>query len=316
MIVLYILFALSVFCPFYTYVIYPMILKIIKGKQYKSENITPTVTVIVVGDNTENKIKETKHSNYSSVEVVAGNYEDASKSNGDIIVFTDTKTELDLNAIHNIVKPFFDERVGVVVGQQTNAKGNSAFWKYENLVKKLESKIGCVSGANNSLFAVRKTDLPVVPSKVINKPFYIVTKITELGKAVVFQDSAKAYEGDSEGANFEKHVKDAAGYWQALKLFPKMLLPRPGSFVYISHRVMKWFVWLNLVMMIVISGFLGLFGSVLMQVLFWLQIACYLILLAFGKRKISGAIGKLIGIGYYFMMLNVSFFIGMFKVNL
>lgn len=307
---LYVLFALSVFFPVYTYVLYPLILCMLQGKEYKNGEITPSVSVIIVGDNSEKKVRDARKSNYiGELEVIEGSY--ISKTRGEICVFTDTKTELDLEAISSIVQPFADERVGCVVGKQTNPEGNSAFWKYENKVKLLESRIGCTSGAPASLFAVRESDMPDVPDNVLNKPFYIATKICEKGRAVVFQENAKAYEGKSEGTNFKKHVHDAAGYWQCFMLFPRML----RSFVYVSHRVMKWFVWLNMLMLLLTSGVLSVNGSILMTVFFWLQVVGYVTLLVLGKMKIGGMLGKALGIGYYFVMLNVAYFVGMFKVK-
>lgn len=313
MIVLYVLFAFSVFCPVYTYALYPIVLRFLKGKDYKSAEIEPSVSVVIVGKNATDKITNIQQCEYPEIEIIEGEYRDANKAKGEIVVFTDTKTEMDLAAIREIVKPFSDERVSCVVGQQTNPEGNSAFWKYENLVKRLESRIGCVSGANESMFAVRKSDMPSVPDDVLNKPFYIATKITEGGKDIVFQDTAKAYEGRTEGTNFEKHVEDAAGYWQALRLFPKMLIGRHGCFVYVSHRVMKWFVWLNMIVMLVTSGLL-IHKSMVMMVLFCLQILfyCSLVLQRKKERK-NGLIGAILYIGYYFAELNISYMIGLFR---
>ena len=300
MIVLYLLFALSVFFPIYTYALYPLILRLLPSKKYKRECIEPSVSVMIVGENADDKIKNVEQCKYPHLEIASGDY--SSKANGDIIVFTDTKTKLDLSAIREIVKPFADDRVSCVVGQQTNPESKSVFWKYENRVKQLESKIGCVSGAPKSLFAVRKSDMPKVGEKVLNKPFFITTKILQDGKAVVYQEYAKAYEGATEGTNFAKHVEDASGYWQALGLFPRML----GSFVYVSHRVMKWFVWLNMMMVLLASFFLALLGSRVMAVIFIAQVIGYLVMILSGKRKKEGPLGKMLNIGYYFLMLNVS----------
>lgn len=307
MIVLYGLFAVSLFCPVYTYALYPIVLRLMKGTEYGCEEIEPAVSVLVIGEDTAEKSRNLRQCEYPGIEIMEGGYADADRAQGEIVIFTDTKTALDPAAIREIVKPFADERVGAAVGQQTNAEGNSAFWKYENLVKRLESRIGCVSGANESLFAVRKRDLPEVPETVLNKPFYIASRITEKGKAIVFRDSAKAYEGRTEGTNFQKHVEDAAGYWQALRLFPKLLIGKHGSFVYVSHRVMKWFVWLNMLVLLVTSGALALSGSALMAVLFGLQIAGYLAAFTLGRSGAGGFVGKLSGIGYYFVMLNAAY---------
>lgn len=320
---LYALFGLSVFCPVYTYALYPLVLKCLPEKHYKTDfdnaesnsvkALNTLVTVIVVGKNGKAKAETIKQTGIDTIWAAQISDSINKTAKGEIIVFTDDKTELDKDAIGEIIKPFADERIGCVVGQQTNPEGNSTFWKYENTVKRLESRIGCVSGATASIFAVRKKDFPQVPETVINKPFYIATTIAQAGKDIVYQPSAKAYEGKDEGTNFDKHVQDAAGYWQALRLFPKMLLPiSKGSFVYISHRVMKWFVWLNMVFALVTSGLLALLGSMLMALLFWLQIYGYIFVILLGKRNLGTLLGKLISIGYYFVMLNISYFTGFF----
>lgn len=314
MITLYVLFAFSLFCPIYTYALYPIVLRMRKRKEFKKAEIAPSVSVLIIGDNSEIKHRNTLQCDYSDFDVMETKSieEGVSKARGEIILITDTKTELDLSAISNIVQPFADERVGCVVGQQLNPNGNSAFWKYENKVKELESRIGCVSGANESIFAVRKSDMPIVGEKVLNKPFYIATKITENGRAVVFQPTAKTYEREFNKNNFLKHVQDATGYWQALRLFPKMLLPRNGSFVYISHRVVKCFVWLDMLVILITSGIM-MFDSVCMAMVFVAQLIGYLGALLLGKQNIGGVIGRLMGIGYDFVMLNVSYFIGLFS---
>jgi hypothetical protein len=317
MTVLYGLFALSAFFPFFTYAIYPIVLRFMREKEYKKDKIESPVSTIIIGskETASRKKSNLQQCEYPDMEIIlAENYnEGANKALGDILIFTDTFTNLDLAAIREIVKPFADDRVGCVVGQQTNLDGNSLFWKYENKVKELESRIGCVSGATASIFAVRKTAMPAVPVEVLNQPFYIATSITQAKKAVVYQPQAKTYERATEGTNFSKHVEDSAGYWQALRLFPKMLSPRYGAFVYIGHRVLKWFVWLNMITMLITSGLLGVFGSKTMGVIFGLQVLSYVLVVAFGNKRLNSVFGKLMSIGYYFLMLNMSYLIGMFR---
>lgn len=278
----------------------------------KKQDIKPSVSVLIIGDNIKEKSRNIQTCDYPEIiEIIEVRdiNDSVNKARGEIILFTDTKTSMDLAAVSNIVQPFADERVACVVGQQTNIDGNSIFWRYENFVKSLESRVGCVSGATESIFAIRKTDMPIVAENVINKPFNIAMKITENGRDVIFQPSAKAYEEKTIGTNFSKHVQDARGYWQAFKLFPKLLLPRKGSFVYVSHRVMKWFVWLNMLTSLVTSGFLAR-SSVFMGVLFGCQLFGYASIFALGKMS---KISRIIGIGYYFIILNISYFVGLFS---
>ena len=108
MTVLYALFALSLFCPVYTYAIYPCILRMVKSREYLIQDIEPTVSVVVIGKSSQDKIKSIKQCSYSNIiEIINENYGSANRANGDIIIFTDTKTQLDLTSIREIVRMCF-----------------------------------------------------------------------------------------------------------------------------------------------------------------------------------------------------------------
>ena len=68
-----------------------------------------------------------------------------------------------------------------------------------------------------------------------------------------------------------------------------------------------------MLVMLVTSGVLAVKGSALMAIIFGLQIVGYAVVMLLGKRNIGGAIGKLISIGYYFVMLNVTYMIAIIK---
>lgn len=328
MIVLYVLFALSVLCPIYTYAIYPVILKFLPGKKYKTEEIRPYVTAIILGNSEDaskkasNLIESVYPVEKLEVLVASGNINDSiSKAKGDIVLFTDTETFFDKHAIANLMKCFADEKVGCVVGQQRKRPDkdgkptDSTLWKYENKVKEFESRIGCVSGANGSIYAVRKNLVPAIKPEIINKDFFVATSVTQSGMDVVFEPSATAYEEPAEGNNFEKHVRDGAGNYLVLGIFWRMLFPRKGWFVYVGHRVMKWLVPFNMIVAFVTSGILAFhipFG--VMAVLFGCQVMAYLILLITRNRAIGGAAGKLLSILQYFISLNCAYFVGLAKI--
>lgn len=315
-IILYIVFGLSILFPIYTYAIYPLILKILPKKKYEVNSIVPFVSVIINfgNGNDEWKTNNVKSSNYPNFEIIVSkNINKAvNRAKGEVLVFVDNETELDSEALQNIVKPFSDKRIDLVVGEQTCKEGNGTFWKYETKVKSLESNIGSVSGANNTLFAVRKKKMFDIPSKIKNIPFYIATKIKQNKGDIVYCSGAKTYEKKSEGINFRHHVLDASGYWQAFGIFLKMLLPGKGSFVYVSHRVMKWFVWANLMIIFIVSIWLSFFRWPLVIVCV-LQIVIYLILLMVRIKRPRLFIGRIFNIARYFLFLNLSFFIGLFN---
>ena len=311
---LYSLFALSLFLPFYTYALYPILLRVLKRRRANEGMVAPPVSVIMIGrkkEESKKKISDVKKLEYPEYEVLQAEsiQAGAKKAKHDILFFTDVETTLDKNAVKEIVKPFADSNVGCVVGQQTCKEGNSAFWKYENLVKALESRIGCVSGVTDSIFAIRKDCIIKVPDRIRNESFCIATLLTRSGRVIVYAPNAKTYELKKEGTNYKKHIQDAVDYWQAFFFLKTMLVPGKGSFVYISHRVMKWFVWLNMVIALIANGLLA-HSSPVMFYLFLCQVLFYVSMLIYSKCKLKW---KLVGIVYYFLSLNVSYMLGFFR---
>ncbi len=312
---LYSLFVLSLFLPFYTYALYPILLRILKRRRVNEKTIAPPLSIIIIGkeEKSKEKLSGVKDLEYPEYEVLQAEsiHDGAKKAKHDILLFTDTETTLDKDAAKEIVKPFADSNVGCVVGQQTCKEGNSLFWKYENYVKALESRAGCVSGITDSIFAIRKGSIIKVPDNIRNESFYIATLLTRSGKAIVYEPKAKAFEFPKEGTNYKKHIQDAVDYWQAFFFLKMMLIPGKGSFVYISHRVMKWFVWLNMVIALITNGFLAC-GSPVMFYLFLCQVLFYVAMLFYSKCKLKW---KLIGIAYYFFSLNISYMFGFFRYS-
>ena len=342
-IVLYFLFALSVFTPIYTYALYPLVLKLLKAKMYRTDvGFKPRVSAVIVSRDS-NSVAEEAIIEQKLQNIVASNYptdaltilvahsisklnEIVSKADGQLILFTDTTTELDEKAITNLVARFSDERIGCVCEQlrkrpdKDGKPTEGAFWKYENMVKRFESGIGRLSGANNGLYAVRKCVLTPINEEIISLDFYISTFFLQAGWDVVMAEEAVAYERteQADGINFDKHVKDGAGYYQALRIFWKLLLPRKGSFTYVSHRVMKWFVWVNMVVTLLVSSVLACSSNLMLvlflfQILLYVQSIVYWILVVKNNNVVKGSVGQFAAIVFYFLSINISYFLGCFK---
>ena len=310
-ITLSIFLGLSIFLPIYTYFVYPFVLKLFKDKKYVSGNITPHVNAIICfgsGDNNK-KIENVKKSAYKNLNVVASSDANLVISNtkGEITLFLDNETELEEKAISEIVKPFNDKRVDMVVGEQTCIEGNSAFWKYETKIRELESKIGSVSGANKTLFAVRTDKLFPIPPNIKNLPFYISTKIKQNKGAIVYCSKAKTFETKQNSKSFKNMIYEASGFWQSFFVFWALLFPRNGSFVYLSHRVFKWFLWLNALLanvcLFLLFPYLPLIISILAS-----EIAFCLFLLLPSNLTRYGVFR----LARYFLLMNIAYFVGIF----
>ena len=83
---------------------------------------------------------------------------------GEYVIFSDANTLYSPTTVENLTAPFIDNTVGCTCGKLiyqnpdnvVSGKGESFYWKYENELKKLESKIGYVSGATGAVYSIRR----------------------------------------------------------------------------------------------------------------------------------------------------------------
>ena len=85
------------------------------------------------------------------------------------------------DAIRRLASNFADPAVGAVSGAHkplhpdgaSLGKSEDLYWRYEALLRRIESDIASVPGAHGSLYAVRKTLYPYPESGTINDDFVI-----------------------------------------------------------------------------------------------------------------------------------------------
>lgn len=335
MIVLYILLGISILAPIYTYAVYPFVLRLFKPKSRETrDNYMPSTSVLIVEDNEEicrSKVKNVRESSLQNLEdvVCISNQQDAAVAiknlKGEVVVVTDGYSLFLKDTISNVIQTLSSDMVGCVCGMVRKApdeNGESrdgANWKYENKIKVLESNIGCLSGANTAIYAFKKECVPEHIDKKINLDFYIPTSITENGYDVLFEPKSVAYEEErTEQDLFKKHIADGASGYRSIVRFWRLLLPHKGSFVFWSHRVMKWLVPFNMLFLLFGCGILApqyKWALVLfvVQLLFYVYVIVYYILYTLKGKDMSGPIGKLSGFASYFVVLNFAWLSGLFK---
>lgn len=333
---LYILLGISSLAPIYTYVLYPFVLRFFKPRSRKTFNdYIPTVSVMIIGDDEskcktkENNIRESDYKNIIEIRTVQNQiaaFTELNEMRGEIIVMTDDSSTYLNDTITNCIKPLSEPFVGCVCGmvrKRPNQKGefcDGANWKYENRVKALESNIGCLSGANSAIYAFRKELTPQLIETKINLDFLIPTEITEIGFDVLFESQSIAYESNdrTETDLFRKHVADGASGYRSIVRFWRLLLPRKGSFVFWSHRVMKWLVPFNMLIFFIGSAILSVnhvwaFVLLVIQALLYFYLSVYCMKYIFKEREMPGLIGKISNFASYFVLLNVAWLLGFFK---
>ncbi len=232
---------------------------------------------------------------------------------GEVLIFLDARQLLETNAVTELVSCFSDQSVGAVSGElllQASAAAPTSdalgiYWKIEKTVRKLESATGSVVGVTGAIYAIRRELYTDIPSGTILDDVFVPMQIAHMGKRVVFQPSAIARDRvfSEKGKEFSRKVRTLTGNYQLLKLLPWLLSPaNPLLFRFISHKLLRLFVPLWLVLMVAAS-----FASagVIYRYLFWLQIAFYA-LAGLGKINPSTRRFKPIAVANTFVMLNAA----------
>lgn len=251
-------------------------------------------------------------------------------ANYEVLIFSDANTYLNKYATKNIARHYSDQKVGGVAGEkkvgslEENAlqAGDSegVYWKYESFLKNLDSKFYSVVGAAGELFSVRRNLYPVVSSKVILDDFVISLQVAGKGYRIIYEPDAYAMELPSFSIQEEqkRKIRIAAGGFQAMGmlsgLFHFWKHPRL-SFLYISHRVLRW----------AVSPFC-LILAFLLNIIFVIQENKGIYLLIFVAQStfyLAAFIGSLISskkplfkafrISYYFVFMNISVILGFFR---
>ncbi|MBI5020375.1 MAG: glycosyltransferase family 2 protein [Ignavibacteriales bacterium] len=246
-------------------------------------------------------------------------------ANGEIIVFSDANTMYDKLSIRKLVKHFQDPSIGGVCGElrlQINKKsvgeiGETSYWQYESILKKLESRYQTLLGATGGVYAIRKSLFKPLPvSKAIVDDFLIPMEVVRRGYRILYEPEAIAYE-DSAGTvigEFHRKVRIGASNFNGISEFIDLLNPKYGfiAFGLWSHKIIRWFAPFFLLAILILSLILAL-KSEFYGLLFYIQIVFMLtgaIGFLFEKKKTGLGI---LGFPYYFIAMNLALFIGFFK---
>jgi cellulose synthase/poly-beta-1,6-N-acetylglucosamine synthase-like glycosyltransferase len=175
---------------------------------------------------------------------------------GDIVVLCDSNTMFQPEALMFLVRHFEERNVGCVCGElrlvdaRQKRSSENLYWKYETMLKFLESRLNMLVGANGGILAIRRDFFAPLPPDGIIDDFLIAMRIRAAGHRVVYDPEAVATEELAEGAHheFRRRIRIGAGNFHALKYTCKLLNPAMGwiALSYWSHKVFRWVVPLAL----------------------------------------------------------------------
>ncbi len=235
-----------------------------------------------------------------------------------VVIFTDANTSLNTNAIKNIVRHFYDGKVGCVSGEKrvmtASDDGASAtegvYWKYESFLKKRDSDWYTAVGAAGELVAFRTSLYEEMPHDTILDDFIQSMIIASKGYKIVYEPEAYAMEVPSANIKEEikRKVRICAGGWQSIsRLQPRIHFANDArlAFQYYSHRVLRWTVTpFLMIVMFITSGLLSIDGNGFQQSIFVLQALFYASALAGYIAEMNNIKIKLLYVPFYFCMMN------------
>ncbi len=238
--------------------------------------------------------------------------------NTPVVIFTDANTSLNTNAVKNIVRHFYDEKVGCVSGEKrvmtASDDGASAtegvYWKYESFLKKQDSDWYTAVGAAGELVAFRTSLYEEMPHDTILDDFIQSMIIASKGYKIVYEPEAYAMEVPSANIKEEikRKVRICAGGWQSIARLQQRIHFANDTrlaFQYYSHRVLRWTVTpFLMIVMFITSGLLSANGNGFQQSLFVLQVLFYASAFAGYLAETNNIKIKLLYVPFYFCMMN------------
>jgi cellulose synthase/poly-beta-1,6-N-acetylglucosamine synthase-like glycosyltransferase len=234
-------------------------------------------------------------------------------ASGEIVIFSDANSLYRNDTVRLLVENFADPSVGYVTGKMVyvNADGSmvgdgcSAYMRYENWLRAVETSLGSIVGVDGGVDAVRRTLYRRMSADQL-PDFVLPLAVVEQGKRVVYDERALLQEDtlSDNDAEFRMRVRVALRALWALRAERKLLFGSAGllfAWQLWSHKALRYMSFLPLALAcllnigLIFSG--PLYQALLVgQGLFW--IAALL-----GRAGFSWAP---IRFSLYFLLLNVA----------
>jgi cellulose synthase/poly-beta-1,6-N-acetylglucosamine synthase-like glycosyltransferase len=205
----------------------------------------------------------------------------------DVFVVTDADTLLEPGHLRELVMPFSDSSVGaataVVHYSNVEESGISwsegLYWRYEFFTRKVESRLGRLTGLSGAFYAVRP-ELFKIKDPRCDADFLAPLQVLERGRKVLLLDwiSAKDYTPSTTRALFLRRVRTMTLALWSLVRNARYL--NPFRFLILSwqiwsHKILRWLLPVFMILIFISNAFL-LTTSLFWQILFGCQVLFYL----------------------------------------
>lgn len=360
-----VVFWISTLLVIYTYVGYPLVLKILlffaPSRDYKKQESLPFVSIVISVYNEEKgileKIQNLKEIAYprgrleilvgsdgstdGTVDLLQANRLEVMKvlvfprrrgkaavlndlvkeARGELIAFSDANSLFRVDTLENLVKPFSEPHVGAVSGEllltSSGNVGESVYWQYETMVKRLEGRAGTLVGATGGVYAIRRSLYRPLPlDRAVADDFVIPMMILQQGYRVEYAPEAVAFETAEKTVRreFRRKVRIGAQNFNALRYVRSSLNPRRGfaAFALWSHKIIRWSVPFALLALGAATAALYRPGGALAPV-FYAEVAFVALALAGWVGERWNVRTPMVILPYYFLAVNAALIVGFLK---
>jgi len=238
-------------------------------------------------------------------------------ANGEIVVFSDANSTFAVDAVRRMVENFTDPRVGYVTGnlqylhgEEASGRGSGAYMRYENWLRRIETRVDSVIGVNGGVDAMRRRLYAAVPADQITD-FVLPLRVIAAGFRVVFDERVHSSERANQelGSEFRMRVRVALRALRGLVYMRQALnvvrAPLP-AFCIFSHKILRYLSFLFLAGALIINAILAARNPSYIPLLL-LQVAFYALALLGLTRNLPGALRRLTTLPTYFLVSNVAF---------
>jgi cellulose synthase/poly-beta-1,6-N-acetylglucosamine synthase-like glycosyltransferase len=237
------------------------------------------------------------------------------EARGDIIAFSDANSLWDPDALSYLVENFTDPRVGYVTGKMvyTNADGSlngdgcTAYMRYENILRKLETSVGSVVGVDGGIDAVRKELFQPMNHDQL-PDFVLPLKVVAQGFRVVYEHRAILKEASLSKSNDEYQMRvrvSLRALWGLYDMSQLLFFTQSLSFSWQlwSHKVLRYLCFVFLVTAFLSNAFLSP-KNLFYSATFGIQIIAYLSAIFSLLLEKKGLNIRFLYIIQYFVLLN------------
>ncbi len=248
-------------------------------------------------------------------------------SDDHILVYTDANVLFETNTLTEIVASFSDKDVAVVdsrivqkgIRKDGISESEKDYMSLEIQLKYIEGELwGLSMGAFGGCYGLRSTYAVTIPQEIIVDDFYISMHAMLKGGKCITNLDARCYESIPNllQEEFKRKLRISSGNFQNLSLFLKYSFKHKWSllFVFISHKVLRWFGPIFIVLQCISAGMLCFYDYSIFKVISYINllVLVFLPLLDVVLQKAHVHLRFLRG-WRYFLTMNIALFCGLIR---